>query len=202
MRKKRVGLNGFATLGDETRLKIFLKIIELSSYSFINDEPVLALNNAKHLCDIFGLAKSTLSHHVEVLKSSGLVFEIKKKKHVYLFPNYASIIEFKNFLDEQVLIYYGSGSYELVADLRLSRLQNIDEETFRDFLIVQGCKNVEQVKDQLGNTKIYFKITGFNEPFYVLVKDASLKIFCIQKNISSSQEVISVFSDTLTKSFQ
>jgi DNA-binding transcriptional ArsR family regulator len=200
MRNKRVGLNGFATLGDETRLKIFLKIIELSTFSFINDDPVIALNTAKHITEVFGLAKSTVSHHIETLKYAGLIFEIRKKKFIYLFPNFTAITDFKTFLDEQILVFQNDGQYECAADLKIDSLSDHEIQTIKDLYIIEGCKNVAETKDQSGNTKIYFKILGFNEPFYAVLGNDSMKIFCIQKNYSAARPVLESLALSIVRS--
>lgn len=200
MQNKRIGLTGFSTLGDETRLKIFLKIVELASFSFLGEEPIVAQNTAKHLGEVFDLAKSTISHHLEVLKSSGLIFEVKKKKYIYLFPNFTLISEFRDFLDEEILTFLNDGKYICIADLHLPKLPDVELSTFKDSLIINGCKNVMNVTDQAGFTKVYFKITGFNEPFYCLLNGTSLKIFCLQKNYSDSKSVIENLAGYLAKS--
>ena len=201
MQNKRIGLTGFSTLGDETRLKIFLKIVELASFSFLGEEPIVALNTAKHLGEVFDLAKSTISHHIDVLKNAGLIFEVKKKKFIYLFPNFASISEFRDFLDEQIMVYLDEGKYIYVADLNLPKLPDIELPTLEDFLIINGCKNVMSTKDQAGSTKIYFKITGFNEPFYCLIMGKNLKIFCLEKNYSGAKSGLENLANYLIKSF-
>ena len=197
-----MGLSGFATLGDETRLKIFLKIIELSSFSFINEEPVLSLNTAKHITEVFGLAKSTVSHHIDVLKEADLIFEIKKKKYVYLFPNFTTISEFKDFINEEILVYHAAGQYVCIANLLLAKLPDMELETIKDLLVIEGCKNVIHSIDPIGNIKIYFKISGFNEPFYALMSNTSLKIFSMQKNYDDAKQAIIQLSNSLIRSLQ
>jgi DNA-binding transcriptional ArsR family regulator len=201
MQNKRIGLVGFSTLGDETRLKIFLKIVELASFSFLGEEPIVSLNTAKHLGEVFDLAKSTISHHIDVLKDAGLIFEIKKKKFIYLFPNFATISEFRDFLDEQVMVYLSEGKYICVADLRLLKLTDIELSSFKDFLTVSGCKNVMNTIDQSGLTKVYFKITGFNEHLYCLINGNNLKLFCIQKSYSGLKPSLENLSSELVKTF-
>jgi DNA-binding transcriptional ArsR family regulator len=201
MQNKRIGLTGFSTLGDETRLKIFLKIVELASFSFLGEEPIVALNTAKHLGEVFDLAKSTISHHIDVLKNAGLIFEVKKKKFIYLFPNFTTISEFRDFLDNEVMVYLNEGKYLCAADLRLPKIPDIELTTLEDFLTINGCKNVMSTKDQAGATKIYFKITGFNEPFYCQISGNDLKIFCLQKNYSDSKSALENLAKYLMKSF-
>jgi len=198
MRGKRIAQNSFAALSDESRLKIFLKIVELASSASITDNPIVAQNTAKHLGEIFGLAKSTLSHHIDALKMAELVFEIRQKKFVYLYPNFAKLIEFKNFIDEKLMVYMDN-DYSIIANLDISQIPNFTAANFKDFLIITGFKNVTQTTDQAGSQKIYFKITGFVEPFYATIKASEVKIYSQQKNFDSALPFIEKLSSLLAK---
>jgi len=189
MRNKKLAQNSFTVLGDPTRLKIYLKIIELASTASLADKPIIANNTASHLNNIFDLAKSTISHHIEQLLAAELLFVVCKNRHNYLFPNFIKIQEFNTFLNNEVLTYFHNGQMQLCGQIFLAApIDNII--TFSDFLKINSYRNIECTHDQLGNHKIYFKITGFNEAFYFILNDKVASIYCLAKNNSQSEPQI------------
>jgi DNA-binding transcriptional ArsR family regulator len=189
MRNKKLAQNSFTALGDPTRLKIYLKIIELAATASLADKPIIASNTASQLNTIFDLAKSTISHHIEQLLAAELIFIVCKNRHNYLFPNFVKIQEFSTFLDTEVLTYFHNGQMQLCGQIYLAApIDNI--LTFCDFLKINSYRNIECTKDQLGNHKVYFKITGFNEAFYFILNDKVASIYCLAKNYSQSEQQI------------
>jgi DNA-binding transcriptional ArsR family regulator len=186
MRNKKIAQNSFSALADNTRLKLFLKIVELSSYASLGDNPIVAENTAKHLKEVFHLAKSTISHHLDILIENELIFVINKNRFSYLFPNFIKFKEFTDFINTQVLPYHLEGEYLLMAEIYIkTSITKINE--FMDYLIIHDYKSLQITTDISGKQKIYFKISGFIEPFYIIIHDNKLLIFSLKKNLQSSK---------------
>jgi len=201
MRGKKIAHNGFSVLGEETRLKIFIKIIELSSWCAIGDTPIIGQNHSKHLVEVFGLAKSTVAHHIKVLLNAELIFEVPKNRFVYLFPNYVKLIEFRNFINENLLSYFDYGKYILSANIHLKNLSDYPIESIKDFLIITGCKNVYESVSANNSLKLYFKFPGFNEPFYLLFGKGNVQIYVIEKNYTSSRDFLLTLTESFSRNF-
>jgi DNA-binding transcriptional ArsR family regulator len=181
MRNKKHALSFFIALGDYSRLKIFLKIIELSAMANIGDSPVVAPNTAKNLQQIFGLAKSTISHHISVLAENNLIIEINKGKFTYLFPNYSTINLVGDFLKTEIDPFHNSKIIKLGQYFLRHPSENFDNAII-DSLITFGAKAIKPTKDVSGLAKIYFKIKGFNEPFFLIIQKDFLTFWGLQKH--------------------
>jgi DNA-binding transcriptional ArsR family regulator len=189
MRNKKIAQNSFSALADDTRLKIFLKIIELSSYASLGDNPILAENTAKHLTEIFHLAKSTVSHHIEILLASKLIFVINKNKFTYLFPNFVKFQEINEFINTQIMPYHLEGEFVLCAEMYLKKPVSKVQELI-DYLVIHDFRGTRLTMDPGGKHKIYFKISGFIEPFYLLIYEQKLSVYSLKKNIKTSEKNI------------
>lgn len=195
MRSKSIALEYFKILSDETRLKIFLKIIELSSYASLGDEPIVAKNHHNHLVKIFGLAKSTVSHHLSVLEKSGLVKIVKKKRFKYLYPDLNKFKEFNKFFEDNIQPFIQYSSYikigEVFANKSSSNSNRSFKEIFIDYLKINDCYAFENTLDISGFEKFYFKINTVNEPLNLIFKDGYVEIFCMEKNSQNASDKIS-----------
>jgi DNA-binding transcriptional ArsR family regulator len=189
MRNKKIAQNSFSALADDTRLKLFLKIVELSSYASLGDNPIIAENTAKHLKEVFHLAKSTISHHIDILIENELIFLINKNRFSYLFPNFIKFKEFTDFINTQIMPYHMDGEYVLMAEIYIKKeISKIEE--FIDYLIIHDYKSLRLTNDISGKQKIYFKISGFLEPFYLLINANKLMIYSQKKNLPLSKTYI------------
>jgi DNA-binding transcriptional ArsR family regulator len=199
MRNKALTYKAMYGLSDETRLKIFMKIIEYSADCFLGDEPIVSQNTAKHLQTSFGLAKSTISHHIKILKECGLIMEVQKKKSAYLFANFVKLKELTASINNDILVYADNAEYIKIGEIFLKHSIALIDGLV-DYLHIYDYRGLRITKDNTGNPKLYFKINGYIEPLYMTVTDSKIEISCIKRNSdkirSEIEKLIGIISKT------
>lgn len=79
------------SLAGKTRFKLLKKILSESELFDSNETSPLALNHGHGLESHFGLAKSTVSHHVSNLIKSTVLRQKRIGRFIFLFPNTKAI---------------------------------------------------------------------------------------------------------------
>jgi len=200
MRNKALTYKAMYGLSDETRLKIFMKIIEYSADCFLGDDPIVSQNTAKHLQASFGLAKSTLSHHIKTLKECGLVMEVQKKKSAYLFANFVRLKELMASINNDILRYAENAEYIKIGEIFLKHSIAIIDGLV-DYLHIYDYRGLRVTKDSNDHSKIYFKINGYIEPLFLTVTDSKIEISCIKRNSNNVRGDIEKLIDLIGKTY-
>jgi len=77
----------FKALGNLTRLQIYQVIWQESAFCDLEYTPIISKNTSKELIKLTKLAPATITEHLEKLKDAKLIYEIKKGRFKYLFPD-------------------------------------------------------------------------------------------------------------------
>jgi DNA-binding transcriptional ArsR family regulator len=97
-------LNYLSVLSNKTRLQIFEIIINEAKYCSLTDENHSGNNNILGISSILNISKSTVHHHVDMLKKHHLLIIRQKGKYNYLFPDNVTISKFIHQLNNYLLL--------------------------------------------------------------------------------------------------
>src|SRR3990172_7729393 len=78
-------------LADSTRYTLFVLLMEHAALFNPYENKPTALNCSSKLRMLTGLAKATVSYHLQVLKDADLIYPLRKGKFKYLFPKEATL---------------------------------------------------------------------------------------------------------------
>lgn len=91
----------FKALGDETRMKIIMKISERASEACDDNDPCCTTKHNICACKIleeFDCSQSTFSHHIKILTDAKIINIEKIGKFSYYTLNKEVFLELNNFL--------------------------------------------------------------------------------------------------------
>lgn len=90
----------FKALANPARVKILILLGELKNENSSNNAGNPEELSVNKIVETLPLSPSTISHHLNVLKSADLVKTRKEKQWIYYSVNRETINEIQNFLDE------------------------------------------------------------------------------------------------------
>lgn len=87
----------FKALGNDTRLKIFIEILEEACECDLNADEIATGNCVGHIASKLNIPQPTVSNHIKKLEEVGLISSHQIGTNIYLFGTEKAAQAFQNF---------------------------------------------------------------------------------------------------------
>ncbi|HLD03421.1 MAG TPA: helix-turn-helix transcriptional regulator [Candidatus Dojkabacteria bacterium] len=130
-------------LADATRYNLFVLLMEHAALFNPYENKPASLNCSSKLRLLTGLAKATVSYHLQVLKDADLIYSLRKGKFKYLFPKEAALKTLGSVGVDLLARYKGGRQKQNFAVLEFPVQENNSDSTkfftkAMNFLTVHG----------------------------------------------------------------
>jgi DNA-binding transcriptional ArsR family regulator len=128
--------SAFKALSHQVRLELLELIYQESLFCDLNENYPLARNTISGLAELIGLSNSTVSHHVNILRTAEIIRQKRQQGNIYLFIN-TDIFSKLTEIQAKIL----SGSEKVEVELGFERqIEHAEFVSASEFVSLHGFK--------------------------------------------------------------